>query len=180
MLEVIPAGHHRIAPTWRLPTFAHTYLAREIRLPYHSTVALIPARQKWSSSMRARLHPFLLVAFALPLLAGCEKSPKERIQGKWRGVGVEKLAGPQAKSAEGWAKQTTIEFSGANVTVAIPAEAPQTGTYSVSKIDGDKVTLHFKRPDKSHDDTADFRFTKDGKLVWSLGAADIVMTKAVD
>ena len=127
--------------------------------------------------MRARL---LTVAIAIPLLAACQKSPRERLQGKWRGVGVERLSGAQAKSAEGWARQTTIEFSGADVTVAVPAEAPQKGTYSVAKIEGDHVTVHFKRADKTHDDAAEFQFTPDGKLVWSLGSADVVMTKSVD
>jgi hypothetical protein len=130
--------------------------------------------------MRARLRPFLLVAVTLPLLAGCSKSPKEKLQGKWRGVAVEKLHGEQQKSAEGWAKQTTIEFSGSNVTVAIPAEPPQAGTFTVAKVDGDAVTVNMKRADKSKEDAADFKFTKDGKLVWSLGNADVVMTKAVD
>ena len=130
--------------------------------------------------MRARLHPILLAALALPLLAGCAKSPKQRLQGKWKGVAVEHLAGAQATTATGWAKQTSIEFEGNNVTVAIPAEAPQTGTFTVSKVDGDAVTLTMKRADKSHEGTTEFRFRQDGKLVWTVGAADVVMTRAVD
>jgi hypothetical protein len=130
--------------------------------------------------MRARLHPILLAAFALPLLAGCEKSPKQRLQGKWKGVAVEHLAGAQAMNATGWAKQTSIEFAGSSVTVAIPAEAPQTGTFTVSKVEGDAVTVTMRRADKSHEGASEFRFRQDGKLVWSVGAADVVLAKAVD
>ena len=134
----------------------------------------------FASYLRTTLSVSAVLALALPLLTGCDKSPKERLQGRWQGVGVEGLTGSAAKSAEGWARQTTLEFSGPNVTVSVPAEAPQSGTYSVAKIDGDHITVRFKRSDKSREDAADFKFAKDGKLVWTVGGADIVLAKATD
>ncbi len=130
--------------------------------------------------MRTRLGPIVLALLALPVLGACDKSPRDRLQGKWRGVSVDRLASAQQQlKADGWVKGTTLEFSGNKVTVAIPAESPRTGTFKVAKVEGDKMTIAFKRPEGG-EDASSFRFSQDGKLVWSLGGADVVMAKAVD
>ena len=130
--------------------------------------------------MRRGLGPIVLALVALPLLAGCDKSPRDRLQGKWRGVGVAGPAAPgQLQRAEGWARGTSLEFTGNKVTVAIPAESPRSGTFKVAKVDGKNMTLSFKRPEGG-EDPGDFHFTDDGKLVWKLGGADVLLAKAVD
>lgn len=130
--------------------------------------------------MRARL-PLILACIALSA-AGCSKSPRDRLQGKWRGVGVERVAGEKARtSAEGWAKQTTLAFEGNAVTVAIPAEAPQSGTFKIAKVEGDRLTVDIKRtPQDPKPAQTEMRLTKDDKLVWSLGGADVVLARQVD
>jgi hypothetical protein len=130
--------------------------------------------------MRARLGPIVIALVALPLLEGCDKSPRDRLQGKWRGVSVDRLQSSQQQlKADGWVKGTTLEFSGNKVTVAIPAESPRSGTFKIAKVEGDKMTLAFKRAEGG-EDSADFKFSPDGKLVWKLGGADVVLAKAVD
>lgn len=132
--------------------------------------------------MRARL-PLILACIALSAAsAGCSKSPKDRLQGKWRGVGVEHVAGEKARaSAEGWARQTSLSFEGNAVTVAIPAEAPQSGTFKIAKVEGDRLTVDIKRtPQDPKPAKTEMRLTKDDKLVWSLGGADVVLARQVD
>lgn len=121
--------------------------------------------------------------FALGLLVtGCEKSPRDKLQGTWLGVGVEGLPPSQADKAEGWAKATRFEFAGNKVTVTIPAEPPRQGTFKVAKAEGEALTVLFKPtgPDGGHEDTADFRMSKDGKLRWSVGRGEVVLARAMD
>lgn len=132
--------------------------------------------------MRARL-PLILACISLSAASiGCSKSPKDKLQGRWKGIGVEHVAGEKARaSAEGWARQTSLSFEGNAVTVAIPAEAPASGTFKIAKIEGNRLTVDFKR--SAHDPnpaSTELRFTSDDKLVWSLGGADVVMTRQVD
>lgn len=130
--------------------------------------------------MRKHLGPIVIALVALPVLAGCDKSPRDRLQGKWRGVSVDRVAASQQQlKADGWVKGTSLEFSGNKVTVAIPAESPRTGTWKIAKVEGEKVTLSFKRTEGG-EDSSEFRFAPDGKLVWSLGGADVVLSKAID
>lgn len=121
--------------------------------------------------------------FALGLLAltACEKSPRDKLQGTWLGVGVEGLAPSQADKAEGWAKSTRLEFAGNKVTVTIPAEAPRQGTFKVAKAEGDAMTVLFKPTGgEGQEDTADFHLGKDGKLRWSVGKGEVVLARAMD
>ena len=130
--------------------------------------------------MRTRLGPLVIALVALPILAGCDKSPRERLQGKWRGFGVDRLSSSQQQQrADGWVRGTSLEFSGNKVTVAIPAESPRTGTFKVAKVDGERLTVAFKRPEGG-EDTANFRFAQDGKLVWSVGGTEVLLTRAID
>ncbi len=129
--------------------------------------------------MRTRLGPIVIALIALPMLAGCDKSPRERLQGKWRGVSVDRLSSSQQQRADGWVKGTSLEFSGNKVTVVIPAESPRSGTFKIAKVEGEKLTVAFKRPEGG-EDSADFHFSPDGKLVWTVGGADVMLTRAVD
>ena len=121
----------------------------------------------------------LLAATLATSLVGCGREPRERLQGKWRGIGIEGLMGEQESKADGWAKGTRLEFVGNKVTVTMPAESPRSGTFRVAQADGEKLKVQFKRPEGG-EDLADFKFAKDGTLRWSVGEAQVVMTKAVD
>jgi hypothetical protein len=106
---------------------------------------------------------------------GCERSPRERLQGRWKGVTLES-AHPAKGRAEGWVKGTSLEFSGNKVTVSLPTESPRSGTFKVAKIEGNKMSVLFKRPEGG-EDLAQFRFSDDGKLVWEMGQGEMVLVR---
>jgi hypothetical protein len=109
--------------------------------------------------------PLLLAATAL----GCQKSPRDRLQGKWVGEGISAVHPSQAARADGWAKGTRLEFSGNTVTVAIPAEAPRSGTYKIAKAEGNDLDVVFSREGGSADRSR-LNLTEDGKLRWILNS----------
>jgi hypothetical protein len=111
------------------------------------------------------------------LLAGCGTTPKDRLQGKWLGDGIENIPPSQLAKATGWVKGTAIEFSGSKVTVTIPAETPRTGTFRVSKADGDRLTLTFLREEGGKDE-ATFRLADERTLRWIVASgAEIILTR---
>ena len=128
--------------------------------------------------MRSRVKTALCLAIALPAAAGCEKSPRDRLQGRWLGESIENVPVAQVQKATGWVKGTAIEFSGAKVTVTIPAETPRNGTYKVSRKEGDVLLVSFNREEGGHDE-AEMALVGDQQLRWRIGdGREIVMTKA--
>ena len=119
------------------------------------------------------------VVFCLPLLlAGCGKTPKDQLQGKWLGESIENIPPAKLAKASGWVKGTAIEFTGNRVTVTIPAETPRTGTFRVAKAEGDRVTLTFLREEGGKDE-ATFRLIDDRTLRWIVASgAEIILTRA--
>jgi hypothetical protein len=125
-----------------------------------------------------RIPPPLVLALTLVPIAACDKTPKDRLQGKWLGETIENVPPAQLAKASGWVKGTAIEFAGNKVTVTIPAETPRTGTYRVARVDGDRITLTFLR-DEGGRDEAQFRMTDDRTLRWAVGSgSEIVLAKA--
>ena len=62
----------------------------------------------------------ITTAFALPLTLfalGCEKTPKDKLQGRWLGEPIENAPASQLAKATGWVKGAAIEFAGNKVTV---------------------------------------------------------------
>src|SRR5271155_5594787 len=82
--------------------------------------------------MRSSVKTALALAITLPAAAGCEKSPRDKLQGRWLGESIENVPVSQAQKATGWVKGSAIEFSGNKVTVTIPAETPRTGSFKVT------------------------------------------------
>jgi hypothetical protein len=54
---------------------------------------------------------------------------------------VENFDEEVAAAATGWAKGTSFEFAGSSLTVAIPAEEPRTGSYTVQEVTDRSVRL---------------------------------------
>ncbi len=129
--------------------------------------------------MRTRVTMTLaLIAITLPALAGCQKTPRDKLQGRWLGEAVESFPTQQVPKATGWVKGTAIEFAGNKVTVTVPAETPRTGTFKVARVEGEKVVVAFTRDEGGTDETA-FRFGNEGTLKWDVGnGREIVMIKA--
>lgn len=129
--------------------------------------------------MRTRVIISLaLMAITLPVLSGCQKTPRDKLQGRWLGEGVENFPTQQVPKATGWVKGTAIEFAGSKVTVTVPAETPRTGTFKVARVEGEKVIVSFARDEGGVDETA-FRFENEQTLKWDVGGGrQVVMIKA--
>src|SRR5215510_5906641 len=106
--------------------------------------------------MRARVKTALALAITLPAAVGCQKTPRDKLQGRWLGEGVESFPAVQVPRATGWVKGTALEFSGNRVTVTVPAETPRSGTFKVSRVEGEKVFVSFVR-DEGGTDESSFR-----------------------
>ena len=129
--------------------------------------------------MRTHVLTALALAITLPAAAGCAKTPRDRLQGRWFGEAIVNAPQDQVVRATGWVKGTAIEFNGSKVTVTIPAESPRTGTFKVAKAEGDRVTVAFLRPEGGRDE-AEFQLGLDDKsLRWSIGdGREIVLARA--
>lgn len=128
--------------------------------------------------MRTRVSTALALVIALPAVAGCEKTPRDRLQGRWLGESVENVPESQVAKVTGWVKGTALEFSGSKVTVTIPAESPRTGQFKVAKAEGDLVTVSFLREEGGRDE-AELRFVGEDSLRWSIGAGrEVVLQRA--
>lgn len=128
--------------------------------------------------MQSRIRTALALAITLPAAAGCEKSPKDRLQGRWLGDSVDNVPAAQMQKATGWVKGTAIEFQGNKVTVTIPAETPRTGSFKVAKTEGDALLVSFLREEGGHDE-AEMELVGDQTLRWRIGTGrEIVMLKA--
>jgi hypothetical protein len=120
----------------------------------------------------------LALAITLPAAAGCEKSPKDRLQGRWLGDSIENIPVAQLPKATGWVKGTALEFQGNKVTVTIPAETPRTGTFKVAKAEGDAMLVSFLREEGGRDE-AEFQVVGDHSLRWNIGSGrQIVLLRA--
>jgi hypothetical protein len=131
--------------------------------------------------MRSRVKTALCLAIALPaagMMTGCEKSPRDRLQGRWLGESIENVPAAQMAKATGWVKGAAIEFNGAKVTVTIPAETPRSGSYKVTRKEGDTFLVSFAREEGGHDE-AEMSVVGDGQLRWRIGEGrEIMMVKA--
>jgi hypothetical protein len=119
--------------------------------------------------------------FVLPLFMvsvfGCEKSPRDKLEGKWVGEGVAQVHATQMGRADEWVKQTHVEFSGSNVTVAIPAEEPRSGTFKVAKAEGNDLDVVFKRKAGGEDRTK-ITLLEEDRLKWTLSnGVELTMKK---
>ena len=78
--------------------------------------------------------------FVLLSLA-CSHPAEQALEGRWRGTSVENFDDAQIAAATGWARGTELSFRGRRVTIAVPAEEPRTGSYTLEAITDRKVTL---------------------------------------
>jgi hypothetical protein len=117
-----------------------------------------------------RKAPFLPFAMMLLLMAGCGKSPEARLAGKWVGDRIDNVSADQVARATGWVKGTTFEFAGDKLTVTLPAEPPRKGTYTVSRVEGDKMVLSVARSDALVREEAMLTLNADNKsMSWDIG-----------
>src|SRR5438309_767034 len=117
--------------------------------------------------MHTRFTTALALAITVLAAAGCDKSPKDRLQGRWLGESIENVSAAQAPKATGWVKGTAFEFQGNKVTVTIPAETPRTGTFKVTKAEGDSLLVSFLREEGGRDE-AEMQLMSERELRWRI------------
>src|SRR5690242_13087360 len=91
-----------------------------------------PASTPFASSVSI-LRRVLILASGLGIL-GCNHPVQRTLEGRWMGESVENFDDEVAAAANGWARGTSLEFAGSELTVAIPAEEPRTAHYDVVSV----------------------------------------------
>lgn len=129
--------------------------------------------------MRYRFTAPFVLALALPAVAGCEDSAKDRLQGKWIGESIENFHPSQQQRASGWITDTSFEFTGTRVTVTVAAESPRQGTFKVAEVSDDEVEVSFLRP-TGETDIAALQFEGEKHLRWKLGDGRTVVMRKVN
>jgi hypothetical protein len=119
----------------------------------------------------------LALLLVVPAAAGCGKTPKDQLQGRWLGESIENVPEAHLAKAVGWVKGTALEFTGTKVTVMIPAESPRTGSFRVTQVEGDRLVVSFLREEGGRDE-AEFRIVGERELRWRIGdGREIVLLK---
>ncbi len=132
-----------------------------------------------SMTLATRFTGRLALAASLSVLA-CQHPVKQRLEGTWRGEGVENIDNKHLAAATGWAKGTALEFSGSRIKIALPAEEPRSGRYSVVKVEGDRVLLAVQ--DSEQRDRGKLRMILDQAhlLRWDIGDSRYVIMRLVE
>jgi hypothetical protein len=113
----------------------------------------------------------------LAALLGCSQSAQARLDGRWLGERFESLDGSVSAGRTGWARGTSLSFSGAVIRVQLPGEPPRSGMYAVvSDLDG-QLELSITGQD-GHVDRAELTLETDELLRWHLtGVHTLVMRR---
>lgn len=99
---------------------------------------------------------------------------ERQLAGRWLGSGVENVDDPSVAAATGWARGTSLEFAGGEVTVTIPAEEPRSGRYRLEAADDREVKLAVQRSDGGTDQLA-MRFDSPDRIRWMVGGGRAVI-----
>lgn len=83
---------------------------------------------------------------------GCNHPVQRTLEGRWMGESVENFDDEVAAAANGWARGTSLEFAGSELTVAIPAEEPRTAHYDVVSVHQKNVRLGVARGNGKKED----------------------------
>lgn len=102
------------------------------------------------------------------LLVGCGHPIQKKLDGRWLGDSVENFDDSVVAAATGWAKGTSLEFSGPTVTVSIPAEEPRTGKYKIVSVHESDIQLGIERKDGAVDPVL-FKLDDERSMRWMLG-----------
>jgi hypothetical protein len=108
-----------------------------------------------------------LAFFCGALTSACDTSVGSRLSGRWLGVEIESLDGSVSAGRAGWAKGTSLTFSGSSLTVAQPGEEPRRGAYKVVSEDDGQLELAIAGHD-GHIDHTQLTLETDRLLRWHL------------
>jgi len=117
-----------------------------------------------------------ILPLSLAFTAGCGHPVQRSLEGRWLGESVENFRDSQLAAATGWARGLSFEFAGSNVTVAVPAEEPRSGRYTVSSVHESDVRLSFTGKDGKTSSAA-FKLDNDHSMRWMLGQGRAVVLR---
>lgn len=130
-----------------------------------------------ASRSKTRLEFAGLILLGLSFTVACGHPIQRTLQGRWLGETVENVDDDLAAAATGWARGTSFEFAGSALTVAIPAEEPRTGTYTVQAVEDRSVRLAVLDPNGDQSELV-LVLDDEASLRWSLGdGRSIVMRR---
>jgi hypothetical protein len=110
---------------------------------------------------------------------GCGHPVQRQLEGRWFGDSIENFAPGELSAATGWARGLSFEFSGAALTVAIPAEEPRTGAYRVTSVHHNDVRLAVDRKDGKKD-AVRLKLDDDRSLRWMLDETRAIVLRRED
>lgn len=120
--------------------------------------------------------PLVILLPTLAISTGCGHPVQRSLEGRWLGEAVENFQDSQLAAATGWARGLSFEFTGSNVTVAIPAEEARSGRYAVSSVHETDVRLAFTAKD-GKTTSALFKLDNDRSMRWMLGQGRAVVLR---
>jgi len=98
-------------------------------------------------------------------VAGCRGDGAAKLQGHWRGVRAEGVAGDTAGAANAFATGTELEVKGDSITVTTPRDK-QSGRYKVVR--QDKTTLVITTDKDGPGEPQTFTFADDKTMRWAV------------
>lgn len=124
-----------------------------------------------------KLFPAFCALTCIVVVSGCAHPVAKKLEGRWFGDSIENFNDDHVAAATGWAKGTSMEFTGSNIRVTIPSEEPRTADFSVTGArDSDvflRVTSKAAPPAKLH-----FKLDDENSIRWMLsGGRAIVMRR---
>ncbi|HEX5100285.1 MAG TPA: hypothetical protein VFV94_12335 [Polyangiaceae bacterium] len=117
-----------------------------------------------------------LALLSLPGLVACGNPVQRQLEGRWLGDSVEAFEQRELSRATGWAKGVSFEFTGAKVTVTIPAEEPRSAPYKVTGVHASDVRLAVQRPD-GKSDPLHLRIDDERSVRWMIDASHAVVLR---
>ncbi len=119
------------------------------------------------------------IAVLLLLASGCAHPAERALSGRWLGDSVENFSVEEVPAATAWARGTSFEFKGHDLTVEVPAEEPRHGTYRLAAIEDRTVKLTVL---DAAGEQSELELVVDDKtsLRWMLGDGRALVMKRAD
>jgi len=109
-------------------------------------------------------------------LVACGNPVQRQLEGRWLGDSVESFEQRELSRATGWARGVSFEFTGAKVTVTIPAEEPRSAPYKVTGVHASDVRLAVLRPD-GKTDPLHLRIDDERSVRWMIDGSHAVVLR---
>jgi hypothetical protein len=117
-----------------------------------------------------------LLMLAAALALACGNSTSKRLSGRWVGTDVESPGRPVSAARVGWARGTSLAFSGSTITVTLPGKAPRQGRYEVLEDRDGKIELSVIGHD-GHRDRTRLTLETPRLLRWHLDPINTVVMR---